>query len=113
MTDHEPFAQSVHEDIQIQATIERMEGRGVGMGTAAAFVDRMTRRAHSFGESPAAPLEITRLALLGETERCSEQQKHDCEPHDHFEHPHIRRRQNAGKIAAAAANGLAKDQSCE
>jgi hypothetical protein len=110
MTDHQPFAQSVHERVQVQATIERVEGGSVGMGTPAVLADRMTRRAHSFGKSPAVPVQATRLVLLGETERCSEQQKHSCEPYDHCEHPHARRSWNPRKIAAAAANGFAKDQ---
>jgi hypothetical protein len=79
VTDHEPFAQSVYDSVQVQATIERTEGGSFRMGAPAALPNRMTRRAHSFGESPAVPLQTTRLVLLGESERWSEQQQQDCE----------------------------------
>src|SRR5262245_8562310 len=84
MADGQPFAQPVHESIEIEPAIERAKSRGAGMGTLTPLPDRMTFRAHSFRKRPTAPLQIARRELLGGTGRCPEQRKRDCEPYDHL-----------------------------
>src|SRR5262245_26236350 len=48
MADHEPFAQSLHERIKIDAAIERAEGGRANVRAPATLADGMTLRAHSF-----------------------------------------------------------------
>jgi len=84
MTHCQPFAQLVHEGIEIDPALERAECRGAGMGALASLTDRMTFRAHPFGKDPTALFQVTRRILLGEASRHSEQRQRDCEPCDHF-----------------------------
>jgi hypothetical protein len=53
------------------------------MGALTTLADGVTLRAHCFSESLAMPLQCTRLVLLGETNRYSEQQKQPRKPCDH------------------------------
>ena len=80
MTNHEPVAQSVEESIEIHPPIERAERRRPGMRALTTLADGVTLRAHCFSESLAMPLQCTRLVLLGETNRYSEQQKQPRKP---------------------------------
>jgi hypothetical protein len=84
MTHCQPFAQSVHERIEIRPALERAECRGTSMGALASLADRMTFGAHPFGKDPAALFQAARRILLGEANRYSEQRQRDCEPGDHF-----------------------------
>jgi hypothetical protein len=87
MADDQPFAQPVHERIEIEPAIERAKGRGTNMRAGTSLGDRMTLRAHSFGKSSTAPLQIDRRVLLGATGRYSEQRNHEREPYHHVENP--------------------------
>src|SRR5262245_7693790 len=84
MTHCQPFAQSVHEGVEIDPALERAECGGAGMGALASRADRMTLRAHPFGKDPATLFQVARRILLGEARRYSEQHQRDCEPCDHF-----------------------------
>jgi hypothetical protein len=75
MTNHEPFAQSVAERIEIHPAIKRTERRRSGIWTLTLPADGVTFRAQSLRQGLAMPLQRTRLVLRGETRRCSEQQK--------------------------------------
>src|SRR6516165_1328126 len=92
MADHQPFAQPLHKRIQIESAIERTKGRGANVRTLTAFADRMTLRAHSFRRSAAALFQWSGAAVFGQARRCCEQQKENCEPHDHFPSSHARRK---------------------
>src|SRR6516162_2475182 len=84
MANDQPFAQPLHERIKIHAAIERAEGGGANVRTLTALADRMALRAHAFRQSATALLQRAGAAVFGQARRCCEQQKEDCEPHDHF-----------------------------
>jgi hypothetical protein len=83
MADREPFAQSLHERIKVHAAIERAEGGGTNVRTLTTPADGMTLRAHAFRQSTAALFERTGAPVFGQARRGCDQQKKDCEPHDH------------------------------
>jgi len=87
MTNHEPFAQSVAERIEIHPAIESTERRRSGIWALAIPADGVTFRAQSLSESLAVPLQGTRLVLRGKTRRCSEQQKQAGKPCHHLDFP--------------------------
>jgi len=91
MADHEPFAQSLHERIKVHAAIECAKGRSPSVRTPATLADGMTLRAHAFCQNTAALLERTRAAF-GQSGRGCDEQKEDCEPHDHLGAPYERRK---------------------
>src|SRR5262244_3533566 len=83
MANHQPFAQPLHERIKIDSAIECAKGGGASVRTLTAFTDRMALRAHPFRQRAAALLERARAAF-GQSGRGCDEQKEDCEPHDHF-----------------------------
>jgi len=91
MANHQPFAQPLHERIKIDSAIERAKGGGASVRTLTAFTDRMALRAHPFRQRAAALLERARAAF-GQSGRGCDEQKEDCEPHDHLGAPYERRK---------------------
>jgi hypothetical protein len=87
MANHQPFAQPLHERIKIDSAIERAKGRGASVRTLPAPADGMALRAHSFRQSAAALFERTGAALFGQAGWRCDEQKEDCEPHDHVGSP--------------------------
>src|SRR6266566_566905 len=87
MADREALAQTFHERIKIHAAIERAEGRGTSVRTHTTPADGMTLRAHAFRQNTAALFQRAGAHIFGQARRCCEQQKEDCEPHDHFPSP--------------------------
>jgi len=108
MTNHEPFAQSVEERIEIHPAIERAERRRPGMRALTTLADGVTLRAQCFSENLAMPLQCTRLVLLGETNRYSEQQKQPRKPCDHSTVPWWVAKNPSRIVAAGRENQAGK-----
>jgi hypothetical protein len=60
---HEPLPQAVNEPVEIQPAIELVKRRCADVRTGAAYSDRVTLRAHSFGKRSAPLLQRARRAF--------------------------------------------------
>src|SRR5262249_61745027 len=69
MTNHQPFAQPLHERIKIDSAIERAKCRGANVRALTALADRMALGVHSFRQNAAALLEPARTCGFGRPRR--------------------------------------------
>jgi len=63
MTDHQPLAQSIHEGVEVDASIEAVKWGCAGVRTCAVAADSMASRAHPLREQSAPQLKCARRRL--------------------------------------------------